>query len=144
MLHYITLRIYTYIYTYRHIHIYTYICICIYIYVCVCIYTYMCICIYTYIYIYIRIYTYIYIYVCMFVCIYAGERREAAKFVWGERVKVWYINVQLHCITVTCIMIFSIYAELKKINYNSPKGSHKNININKKLKISRVLLNRLT
>jgi len=30
-------------------------------------------------------------YVYMFVCIYAGERRDAAKFVWdgrGERVKL--------------------------------------------------------
>jgi len=26
-------------------------------------------------------------YVCMFVCIYPGERQDAAKFVWGNRVE---------------------------------------------------------
>ena len=37
---------------------------------------------------------YICMYVYMFVCIYAGERRDAAKFVWGcrgQRVKVAWI-----------------------------------------------------
>src|SRR6218665_592620 len=61
-------------------------CICIY----TCIYIYKYICIYIFIYIHIYTYMYVYIYVCivymyvyMFVCIYAGERRNAAKFVWG-------------------------------------------------------------
>src|SRR6218665_1089313 len=55
------------------------------------IYTYTYIYVYMYIYVYIRIYIYIYIYmyVCMyvymFVCIYAGEPRDPAKFVWGDR-----------------------------------------------------------
>ena len=28
------------------------------------------------------------VYVNMFVCIYAGERQDAAKFVWGGRVEM--------------------------------------------------------
>ena len=46
-------------------------------------------------------------YVCMYIYTYAGERRDAAKFVWGDRVQ--RVKLPLICTHSYKILIQNVY-----------------------------------
>jgi len=78
-------------------------CVCMYACMCVyvCVYD-MCVCMYVCMYICMYVCMYVCMYLCVYVhvlvCMYAGERRDTAKFVWGngvQRVKIQLVRYLL-------------------------------------------------